>query len=220
MKRRCWILRIVTAATGCAMLVGIGLIGYRLPGSLGYCLNLTPSEPAGIYRLVPGGVKRGTLVWLHQPAGPPASVLRRYVPANIPLIKRVAALNGDSVQIEASGVRINGTLWPDSKPLTRDAEGHALYAFPFGIYRIAAGQLWVMSQHPRGIDSRYFGPVAESSVISRLTPVITWSYPAVSQLLVFIYIILIAVTASLLATVIVRISYTLMINPRELGSDE
>ena len=77
-----------------------------------------------------------------------------------------------------------------------------------------------MSQHPRGIDSRYFGPVAGSNVISPLTPVITWSYPAVSQALVFTYIILIAVSASLLATVIVRNSYTLIINPRELRSGE
>lgn len=220
MKRRCWILRITIAATACAVLVVTGVIGYRLPNALGYCLNLTPSEPVGIYRLVAGGAERGALVWLQQPAGPQASVLHRYAPANIPLIKRVAAIPGDTVELERSGVRIDGTLWPDSKPLRRDAERHALRAFPFGIYNVTAGQLWVMSQHPRGIDSRYFGPVPVSSVISRLTPVITWSYPAVSQVLVFTYIILIAVTASLLATVIVRISYTLMINPRELRSGE
>jgi conjugative transfer signal peptidase TraF len=220
MKRRCWILRIATAATGCAVLLGISVIGYRLPKTLGYCLNLTPSEPAGIYRLVPGGAERGALVWLQQPMGPEASMLHRYAPAKIPLIKRVAAIPGDTVKLERSGVLVNGTPWPDSAQLTRDAEGHALYAFPFGIYRIAAGQLWVMSQHPRGIDSRYFGQVPESSVISRLTPVLTWSYPAVSQALLLFYIIVIVVTAVMTAAAIVRNSYTLIINPRELGSGE
>src|SRR5690348_11643374 len=64
MKKRCWILRIATTATGLAVLIGTNLIGYRLPTALGYCLNLTPSEPVGIYRLVKGGAERGALVWL------------------------------------------------------------------------------------------------------------------------------------------------------------
>ena len=120
-----------------------------------------------------------------------ASILHRYAPAKIPLIKRVAAIPGDVVQVESIGVRVNGMPWPDSAPLDRDArKGDALTPYPFGTYRVAAGQLWVMSDHPRGIDSRYFGPVSEDSVISRLVPVITWSNPAASQALVLAYIVL------------------------------
>lgn len=216
MKRRCWILRIATTATGCAILIGASVIGYRLPGELGYCLNLTPSEPVGIYRVAAGGAERGVLIWLKQPTGPAAAVLHRYAPANIPLIKRVAAVAGDIVQVGTSGVHIDGTLWPDSAPLASDAEGHSFRAYPLGIYCIPAGQLWVMSEHPRGIDSRYFGPVAQTSVISRLVPVIIWSSPAASQALVFAYIMFIAAVAVLLAMATVKNSYALVINPREL----
>ncbi len=216
MKQRCWILRIISAAIGCAILMGISVVGYRLPGALGYCLNLTPSEPVGIYRLVAGGVDRGTLVWMKQPTGAAVSVLHRYVPANIPLIKCVAAIPGDIVRVGADGVRVNGMLWPDSAALARDAEGRSLQPYPFGNYRVAAGQLWIMSDNPRGIDSRYFGPVAETSVISRLVPVICWSRPATSQAVAFAYIIFIAAVAVMLAVTTVKNSYALVINPREL----
>ncbi len=216
MKRHCWTLRITTAVTGCAILIGISLIGYRLPAALGYCLNLTPSEPVGIYRLVAGGAQRGALVWLKQPVGPAASILHRYAPAKIPLIKRVAAISGDIVQVGTLGVRIDGTLWFDSAPLDRDAEGRPLRPYPFGTYCVRPGQLWVMSQHPRGIDSRYFGPVAETSVISRVVPAIIWSSPAMSPALAFAYVIFIAAVAMLLATTSVNKSYALVITPREL----
>jgi len=216
MKRRSWILRIATASIGCAVLIGTGLIGCRLPTALGFCLNLTPSEPVGIYRLVAGDAERAALVWVKQPAGAAVSILHRYVPANIPLIKRVAAVPGDIVQIATPGVSINGMLWTDSAPLDRDAEGRSLEHYPFGSYRVPTGQLWVMSSNPRGIDSRYFGPVAKASVISRLVPVIIWSSPATSQALVLAYIVVIATAAVLLATAAVKNSYTLVINPREL----
>ena len=219
MTQGCWILRVVTSATGCAILMGVSLLGYRLPGALGYCLNLTPSEPVGIYHVVPGGAQRGVLVWLKQPEGPATSVLHRYIPANIPLIKRVGAIRGDIVQVGTLGVSIDGTLWPDSAPLHRDIEGRILQPYPFGTYRVPSGQLWVMSEHPRGIDSRYFGPVVETNVISQLVPVIIWSSQAASQMLVLAYIIFIATVAVLLAMATVKNAYALVINPRELTQE-
>ena len=219
MKQRCWILRVVTAAIGCAILIGVSLIGYRLPAALGYCLNLTLSEPVGIYRLVAGGVERGALIWVKQPTGAAVTILHRYVPANIPLIKRVAAIPGDIVQVGTPGVRINGRLWPDSAPLARDAEAHPLRGYAFGTYRVNAGQLWVMSDNPRGIDSRYFGAVRETSVISRLIPVVIWSSPAASQALALSYIMFVAAVAVLLAITTVKNSYALVINPRELRGE-
>jgi len=216
---RQWILRAVVGLTGGAIAAGVCLFGDWLPIGLGYCLNITPSEPVGIYRLVPGGAERGTLILLQQPHDPAASVLRRYVPANLPLIKRVAAISGDVVQAGAHGVYVNGRFWPDSVPLTHDQEGRSLRPYPFGTYRIRAGRLWVLSQHPRGIDSRYFGPVASSSVISQVVPVVVWSNPAASQALLFAYIVFIAAVAILIAMAIVNSSYARFITPRELRSE-
>ena len=219
MMQRCWILRVVTSAAGCAILTAVSLLGYWVPGALGYCLNLTPSEPVGIYRVVPGVAEHGVLVWLKQPEGPATSVLHRYIPANISLIKRVVAIRGDIVQVGTPGVSIDGKLWPDSAPLHRDIEGRILQPYPFGTYRVPAGQLWVMSEHPRGIDSRYFGPVLETNVISQLVPVIVWSSQAASQMLVLAYIIFITTVALLLAMAAVKNFYALVINPRELRQE-
>ena len=213
---RQWILRAVVGLTGGAIAAGVCLFGDWLPLGLGYCLNITPSEPVGIYRLVPGEAERGTLILLQQPHDPAATILRPYVPANLPLIKRVAAIPGDVVQAGAHGVYVNGRLWPDSVPLTHDQEGRSLRPYPFGVYRVAAGRLWVMSNHPRGLDSRYFGPVPASSVISRLAPLATWSSPLLAQTLALVYGLCLAALGILAAATTINALSKRVIGPREL----
>ena len=145
-----------------------------------------------------------------------ASVLRPYVPANLPLIKRVAAISGDVVQAGAHGVYVNGRLWPDSVPLTHDQEARSLRPYPFGVYRVAAGRLWVMSNHPRGLDSRYFGPVPASSVISRPTPLATCSSPLLAQTLALVYGLCLAALGILAAATTINALSKRVIGPREL----
>ena len=45
---RQWILRAVVGLTGGAIAAGVCFFGDWLPIGLGYCLNITPSEPVGI----------------------------------------------------------------------------------------------------------------------------------------------------------------------------
>lgn len=174
------ILHCAVGLIGGALAAGVCIIGGRLPFTLGYELNITTSEPVGIYRLVGGQAERQALVFLKQPHDSAASVLSRYVPVQLPLIKRVAAIPGDLVETNAFGVRVNKILWPHSVPLAQDEEGRSLRPYPFGVYKVPAGELWVMSNHPRGLDSRYFGPILEAVVISRLVPVATWKSAHVS----------------------------------------
>ncbi len=218
--KRCWPLRFAGAAIGSATLVGVCLIGAWMPAKLGYCLNITPSEPVGIYRQIGGGVERGALVLLNRPHGSAASILGRYLPANIPLIKRIAAIPGDLVEVSTEGVRVNGILWPDSVPLTHDLEGRSLRPYPFGISRVPAGQIWVMSNHPRGLDSRYFGPVTESSVISRLVPIVTWSNRETAAALDLTYALCVAAIALVLPATTVKATYALVVQPREVQPRE
>ena len=214
--KRCWPLRFAVAAIGSAILAGVCLSGAWMPAKLGYCLNITPSEPVGIYQRVAGGPQRGALVLLNQPRDSAASILGRYLPANIPLIKRIAAISGDVVQAGADGVYVNGRLWPDSVPLTHDQEGRSLRPYLFGVYRVAASRLWVMSNHPRGLDSRYFGPVPASSVISRLAPLATWSSPLLAQTLALVYGLCLAALGLLAAATTINALSKRVIGPREL----
>jgi hypothetical protein len=119
------------------------------------------------------------------------------------LIKRVAAIVGDNVAIDAYGVRINGVLWPNSTPLTHDQQGRLLHPYRFGNYRVPSGELWVMSNHPRGLDSRYFGPISVARIISPLTPLATWSSPFLAQLLALAYAVGLAALAIATAAIIV-----------------
>lgn len=202
MKKR-WASGAMVGILGSATAAAICVIGNWLPTKLGCCLNITPSEPVGFYRRIDGKPERGALVLLEQPQNSRASVLRTYLPINLPLIKRVAAVPTDIVVTDQSGVRVNGVYWPDSAPLSRDREGRALAAYPFGAYRVALSELWVMSNNPRGLDSRYFGPVPVSSVISRLEPVATWTSTFVAQMLALTYAISLAAIAVVVATSIV-----------------
>ncbi len=212
---RQWILRAVVGAIGVALAMAVCAMGDWLPLELGYRLNITPSEPVGIYELVPGGLARGALVLLPQPHDSSASLLRRYIPARLPLIKRVAALPGDLVRVTADGVYVNGVRWPKSVPLAHDEEGRTLRPYPFGAYRVAAGELWMMSNHPRGLDSRYFGPVPEASVVSRLKPLVTWSSAPLAQWLGLAYALgLVAIAMLIAATTINRLAARL-VRPRE-----
>jgi conjugative transfer signal peptidase TraF len=212
---RQWILR---AAVG-VIAMTICAFGGWFPRELGYCLNLTPSEPAGIYRLVPGRITRGALVLFDQPNDPAASMLCRYIPANLPLIKRAAALPGDVVRVSPYGVYVNGVRWPDSVPLLHDDEGRALHPYPFGVYRVAAREVWVMSNHPRGLDSRYFGPVPAASVISRLVPLLTWTSAPLAQWLALAYALCLAAIAILIAAITINALSARVVSPCALKQE-
>lgn len=216
MMNKQWILRAVVGLIGAATAASVCLAGDWLPLNLGYCLNITPSEPVGFYRLVPGGVERDTLVLLKQPHDLAASVLRRYVPMNLPLIKRVAAIPGDLVQVESDGVYVNGVRWPASAPLTHDEEGRPLRPYPFGTYRVPVGQVWVMSNNPRGLDSRYFGPLPAASVFSRLAPLATWSSAPLAQWLALGYALCLAALGIVTAAMTINALSARVIRTRDV----
>jgi conjugative transfer signal peptidase TraF len=80
---------------------------------------------------------------------------------------------GDTVSVSPDGVRVNGRLLPNSAPRNTDAAGRPLSPWRFGTYNVQPGKVWVLSSyHPRSFDSRYFGPIPESAIRERLTPLL------------------------------------------------
>jgi conjugative transfer signal peptidase TraF len=145
--------------------------------------NWTESEPRGLYRETNAPLTRGQYVLI---SPWPPEVVRLVVvqhhgqlpsvvdPRNLPpLLKHIAALPGDHVTVSAEGVTINGRLWPRSKPQALDHAGRPLTHWPFGEYTVAPGRLWLLSDNARGLDSRYFGPVALSLINATVSPVLT-----------------------------------------------
>ncbi len=146
----------------------------------GLRINLTASEPRGLYLTEQKPWRRGSLVVFRLPARLSAVALERGYAFPGPTVdtamnglKRVAALPGDIVVLASNGVSVNGILWPASQPLAQDSSGHPLRQYPFGIYRVRHGEVWLLSDNPRGWDSRYFGPLPVSNIICAAEPLLT-----------------------------------------------
>ena len=155
----------------------LGVAAYQLE----FRFNLSPSIAPGVYQVIEGPIQRGAIVVVCLPSAMAAFARERdYISAgfcpdgNAPIGKRVAALAGDTVSLTAIGLNINGRVIPNTRPLDRDREGRALPRMSYGQYVVQAGDIWLVSTYSgQSFDSRYFGPVPEKSVISRVRPMIT-----------------------------------------------
>ncbi|KUM44870.1 S26 family signal peptidase [Pseudomonas sp. EpS/L25] len=100
---------------------------------------------------------------------------RGYLPAGVPLLKRVGAVAPQHVCIVAGQVRIDGV--PVAAALPADRLGRPLPSWPL-CRRLGPGELFLLSvTNPASFDSRYFGPVSASAVIGVAHPVWLESRP-------------------------------------------
>jgi conjugative transfer signal peptidase TraF len=143
----------------------------------GPTLNLSNSVPTGLYWLQRGPAQRGDMVEVCPREDVARYLLGRGVlpagwcPAGTaPLMKVLAAVAGDVVDVESTGVWINGERWPMSAPLQIKS---LPFAAPRGRFRLAAGQVFILGLSPRAFDSRYLGSIPATDVIGRATPLLT-----------------------------------------------
>lgn len=151
-----------------------------LGGFGGLRINLTPSEPLGLWQIVPldRPVAIGDLVFICAPPGPVSAfgVERGYFrrgscPGGAgPLIKTVAALAGSHIEI-GTDVVIDGAALPRSKLILRDGAGRPLTPWTGGI--VPAGQIFVHSPFAGSYDSRYFGPIPDAGLLGLASPILT-----------------------------------------------
>ena len=85
------------------------------------------------------------------------------LPLGTLVVKRVEALGGDRVDLETQGIRIQGELRPVRFPHRQRLKDRALSDHEGMV--IPDTSLWVMGDHPRSFDSRYFGPVSAQQII-------------------------------------------------------
>jgi conjugative transfer signal peptidase TraF len=136
--------------------------------------NWTSSEPIGLYGETSAPLERGCYVLATLPKrAAELALTRHYAATPMPVLKQVATLPGDHVTVGPRGVTINGRLWPNSKPLAVDHVGRPLAHYRFGSYTVAPAQVWLLSDSPRGFDSRYLGPIGLSHINSTVEPVLT-----------------------------------------------
>ena len=150
-------LLLATALAG-ASLIGFSAFAKPTPWLV---WNASASAPIGLYRVLPGAPRRGDLVLVYTPEGAAKLAAKRgYLPAGVPLIKRVVAMAGDRV------CAFRGTIFVNDGAVARQRWR--------GCRELTKDELFLlMKAAPDSFDSRYFGPVTSGHIIGRLVPLCT-----------------------------------------------
>ena len=141
--------------------------------------NPSDSVAVGWYRVdpfdhrpgsLPRPVSVGSIVLVPLPAEAAALAAQRgYLAMHVPLLKRVGAVAPQEVCIAGGIVRVDGV--PSAAVLRVDRLGRPLPSWP-QCRHLKSGELFLLSTtNPASFDSRYFGPIAASTVIGVAHPV-------------------------------------------------
>lgn len=86
------------------------------------------------------------------------------------LLKRVAGHGGDRVDVRDNRLTVNGRLLSEAASRRFSAvRGETIPRAPLPI-TVPVGHVWLTCDHPRGIDSRYFGSLDAGAIISVAKP--------------------------------------------------
>ena len=147
--------------------------------------NPSDSVAIGWYRVDPLGHGTGSLprplsvdsivLTTLPPEAAALAAQRGYLPARVPLPKRVGAVAPQHVCVFDALVWIDGVPMAAVRPA--DRLGRPLSSWP-QCRRLRPGELFLLSvTNPASFDSRYFGPVSASAVIGIAHPVWLESRP-------------------------------------------
>jgi conjugative transfer signal peptidase TraF len=129
--------------------------------------NASASSPIGLYRIgSAAGVRAGDMVVAWPPDQARAlGAERHYLPRNVPLVKRVAAIDGDRVCAAGSTILVNGRIV--ARRRAADPSGRPMPGW-IGCERLAAGELFLLTPGvPEAFDGRYFGVTRGALVVGR-----------------------------------------------------
>jgi len=151
------------------------VLAWQPPG-LHLLWNASESAPVGLYRVEQDAdIRIGDLVAIRPPADIGNFLARRhYLPAGLPLLKRVTALPGARVCRSGVFVTIDGA--GVARALPRDRAGRPLPVW-HGCRIVGAQQVFLINAPPQSLDSRYFGPLPTSGLIGTARPIITRDRP-------------------------------------------
>jgi type IV secretory pathway protease TraF len=95
-----------------------------------------------------------------------------YLPRDVPLIKRILALPGQSVCRNELLISVDGIEMGAARE--RDRLGRPLPTWQ-GCRLLARGEVFLMNwDEPASLDGRYFGPIPLSAIVGRAEPV--WTF--------------------------------------------
>jgi conjugative transfer signal peptidase TraF len=128
--------------------------------------NASASAPIGLYQMYPGGsVKAADMVVARLPGRFRAlAAERHYLPANVPLVKRVAAVAGSEVCADGRTILVDGRQAATRQ--TADPHGRTLPWWG-GCLHLRGRELFLLMDAPDSFDGRYVGVTEGDDVIGR-----------------------------------------------------
>lgn len=159
----------VTAA-GVAAVVGAAIGGWP-PLVL---WNTTASAPIGLYRLQREHAPRvGDWVVVRPPKLLAAWLAERgFLPAGVPLLKRIAATAPSAVCRSGAAVDIDGSATAVARRVDRFGRRLPVWS---GCHRLTPAEVFLLNADaPGSLDGRYFGPLPVRSIVGHATPVWIW----------------------------------------------
>lgn len=161
-------IRLRMVAVAAAAVIATILVGTLLwPPRPLLVWNASASSPIGLYLIgSPAGAGRGDTViaWPPEPARE-LGAERRYLPRNVPLVKRVAAVAGDRVCAVGEAVFVNGRL--ETLRSASDPSGRPMPWWT-GCEELSGGDLFLLTPEVAdAFDGRYFGITRRSEIVGR-----------------------------------------------------
>lgn len=158
-------------------LIAVGTVALSLtiaaPPSPRFVWNASASAPIGLYGVVPGAdIARDDMVIARMPDRLRGlASARRYLPANVPLVKRVAAIAGDEICALGPEIFRNGTRIAVRK--TVDAGRRAMPWWE-GCRVLRGRDVFLLMDAADSFDGRYFGITRGDHVLGRAHRLWTW----------------------------------------------
>jgi conjugative transfer signal peptidase TraF len=164
MRRTGWPRKPLIVAT---MIAGLGVpFAKNMPRLV---WNASASAPIGLYWTdAPSHLRKGDVVLAQPPRWAAQLAYRRgYLPLDVPLVKHVAALAGDTVCARGQVITVDDVTV--AKRLPHDSMRRPLPRWT-GCHSLRAGQIFLINPVRASFDGRYFGISQRSDVIGRLEP--------------------------------------------------
>ena len=160
------------------ILMGVTITCVQLAYWSGWRINLTESEPLGIYRLTPvhSAIDRGALVEFCPPANVTPEKFPFYMRGNcpaagMPMFKVVAGVPGDHVHVDMSGVWINDQRLPFSQQRIGSNKFPSIrLPHQQGDFILGVDEYWTYGSGAtedlaaQSFDSRYWGAITGSMI--------------------------------------------------------
>ena len=158
------------AITAClaALATGLAALFHPTPKLI---WNASASVPIGFYAVRPAGVLHVTELVVVRAPEPLARFLadRGYLPKDVPLLKRILALPGQTVCRADLTITVDGIAMGDA--LERDRRGRVLPVWQ-GCRVVPAGEVFLMNRQSKdSLDGRYFGCLPVTTIVGQAEPI-------------------------------------------------